>query len=88
MFQVQLYKNGLLVEENLIFGKIPFTPAPEKIVDLSFIREEGAVDKIGLGTSFKIRFKTKKDYPAKTTIRVTLPKGYSTEDPKCQYLAL
>ena len=28
------------------------------------------------------------DYPANTAIRVTLPKGYSTEDPKCQYLAV
>jgi hypothetical protein len=78
-----LFKNGALIEENLIFGKLPFTKPPESLVSLDIIREEGAVDKIGLGTSFKVKFKTKYDYPENTAIRVTLPLGYSTEDPKC-----
>ncbi len=76
---------------NLIFGKVPFTPSPSKhsppfkfkilflecLASLEIIWDEGVIDKIG------IKFKTMYDYPANTAIRVTLPKGYSTEDPKC-----
>jgi len=31
MFQLKIFAYGNLVEENLIFGKIPFTPAPESL---------------------------------------------------------
>ncbi len=45
MFQLQLFKNGLLLEENLIFSKVPFTPAPSnhhfKFKFKSFFRISG-----------------------------------------------
>jgi len=85
MFQLRLYKNNHIIEENLIFGKIPFTEIPTPLTSLDVIREEGAADKIHVGTSFLIKFKTSGTLPAHSTIRLTLPKGYTTRDPKCQY---
>jgi len=46
---------------------------------MEVIREEWDLDRIGLGTSFLIEFQTKSDQPALSTLRVTLPAGYSTE---------
>jgi hypothetical protein len=85
MFQLMLYKNNHVVEENLIFGKIPFTESPTPLQSLDIIREAGAADKINVGTSFLVKFKTSKTRPAKSTIRLTIPQGYTTQDPKCQY---
>jgi len=58
MFQLKLFKNNHIVEENLIFGKIPFTEAPTSLSSLDIIREEGAADKINVGTSFLVKFQT------------------------------
>ena len=85
MFQLKLYKNNNIIEENLIFGKIPFTEVPTPMKSLEVIREEGAEDKIHVGTSFLIKFETSETLPAYSSIRLTLPKGYTTRDPKCQY---